>query len=43
MYPEKGALAKEKGCRVQRIGPITGWSIDYASTGPQVPPALTCV
>lgn len=36
MYPADGKIAKDKGRRVQKIGPVTAWSINFAAQAPEV-------
>lgn len=36
VYPGDGKIAKEKGRRVKKLGPVTGWSIKFASQSPEV-------
>lgn len=36
VYPVDGKIAKEKGRRVKKLGPVTGWSIKFASQSPEV-------
>jgi hypothetical protein len=43
VHPVGGKVVKEKGRRVQDIGPITAWSINFKSQSPEVLSSLIAI
>ena len=43
VHPVGGKVVKEKGRRVQDVGPITAWSINFKSQSPEVQPSLLAI